>query len=434
MRLKWQSQRSLFKTTPDKSWKLRFWAIFGGQAISLIGSALTQFVLMWWITDSTGTVAALATAAIAALLPQALMGPLGGVLADRYDRRLLMIMSDLISSCGLVVLIILFLTERVELWHIYAVLAVRSAMQAFQFPASIASVTMLVPEAFLTRAAGLNQAVQSVTVVAAAPLGALALGSMPLSWALAIDVITTILGIAPLLFFRIPEASTPSHGKGGLSRELMEGLSMVWNTPGLRQLYFLLGLIVLMVMPGLSLVPLLVKSHFDGTASHVALMEGVSGLGMLLGGTIVAVIAPRRQLPWILWGFAASCLTAALTGLVPRNLFSVAVMCWTFSGTMFAVGNAPLIALIQTIVPSYQQGRAFSLLNSVMGFAAPVGLALCTPLGEVIGVRALFIVTGILGTIMSLAGFTSLALSSVENASRSRRGFKKAAFLPDSDP
>ena len=99
---------------PGAGWEWRFWVIFGGQAASLIGSAMTQFVLIWWITDTTGSVSALALAGLVALLPQALLGPLGGTLADRYSRRLIMIVADLISALCMLVLIALFLrrTDR----------------------------------------------------------------------------------------------------------------------------------------------------------------------------------------------------------------------------------------------------------------------------------------------------------------------------------
>lgn len=139
-------------------WQLRFWSVFGDQALSLIGSALTQFVLLWWINDSTGSVSSLAAAGLAALLPQALLSPLGGILADRYSRRLLMVVADAVSAVCMLVLIALFLTDSIALWHAYAMMAVRSAMQAFQSTAASASVVMLVPGSFPVRASGLNQA------------------------------------------------------------------------------------------------------------------------------------------------------------------------------------------------------------------------------------------------------------------------------------
>ncbi len=395
---------------PGPRWQVRFWAIFGGQALSLIGSALTQFVLLWWITDTTGSVSALATAGMAALLPQAVLGPLGGTFADRYSRRLLMIVADGISALCMLLLIALFLTDRIALWHAYAMMAIRSAAQAFQAPAAAASVTMLVPGGFLVRAAGLNQSLQSLTLVAAAPLGALALGVMPIGWALGLDVATALLGIAPLLCCRIPQACTPNGRPTGLWPAFREGVELVWKTPGLRWLYILLGAVVLAIMPTFTLVPLLVKTHFGGGAAQVALMEGLSGIGMVAGGLLVAAMAPRRQVSWVLCGFAVSCVALALTALAPGSLFGVAVAWWVISGITFVFGNAPLTALLQTRVPNHLQGRVLSLLNTTMGLAAPVGLALFTPLGEVIGVRALFAITGLLGAAASLAGFLSPSL------------------------
>lgn len=406
---------------PAPRWRLRFWSVFGGQALSLIGSALTQFVLVWWITDSTGSVSALAVAGLAVMLPQALLSPLGGTLADRYNRCLLMIAADAISALCMVMLIVLFVTGRIELWHAYTMMAVRSAMQAFQAPAAMASVAMLVPASFLIRAGGMNQSLQSLTLVVAAPLGALAIGVMPIGWALSLDVATAVLGITPLLCFRIPQTFASEHRTRNLWRDYQDGVALVWETPGLRQLYALLAVLVLAVMPTFTLIPLLVKEHFAGGAVQVALMEGFAGLGMALGGLLVAALAPRRPVLWILLGFSASCLAMSLTALAPSRLFAVAVAWWVISGITFVFANAPLTALLQTIVPNHLQGRVLSLLNSIMGLAAPVGLALLTPLGEAIGVRGLFVVAGLLGTAASLAGFLSPSLMGLDRSLRTGR-------------
>lgn len=396
-------------------WRLRFWAIFGGQALSLVGSSLTQFVLLWWITDTTGSVAALSTAGMAALLPQAVLAPLGGTLADRYSRRLLMIVADVVSALCMLVLIALFLTERIELWHAYTMMAVRSAMQAFQAPAASASVAMLVPRSFVVRAAGLNQSLLSLTVVAAAPLGALAISTMPIGWALAIDVFTALLGIVPLLCYRIPQPASQTAHRTGLWVEFREGLLLVWHTPGLRQLYLLLAAVVLAIMPTFVLVPLLVKLHFAGGAAQVALMEGLAGAGMLLGGLLMAAMAPRRLVRWTLAGFAVSCASLALTAMAPASVFGVAVAWWVISGISFVMGNAPLTALLQTKIPNQLQGRVLALMTTLMALAAPVGLALAAPLGEWIGVRGVFVVAGVLGALASLAGFLSPVLLALDD-------------------
>ncbi len=194
------------------NWQPRFFLIWGGQALSLIGSALTQFVLLWWITETTGSAAALATAGVMALLPQAIFGPLGGVVADRWSRRVIMIVADAITAVCMAVLIILFAMGNIQLWQIYTLMFVRSTMQAFQAPAATASTAMLVPKEWLPRVAGFNQTLQGVMTIAAAPLGALALAFLPTQGALMIDVVTALLGIVPLLFFRIPQKAVASGG------------------------------------------------------------------------------------------------------------------------------------------------------------------------------------------------------------------------------
>lgn len=395
---------------PGPNWQFRYWAVFAGQASSLIGSALTQFVLLWWITDTTGSVTALSLAGLFALLPQALLGPLGGTFADRYSRRFLMISADLVSAACMAVLIALFMLDAVQLWHVYVMMFIRSAAQAFQAPAAAASTAMLVPRSFLTRAAGLNQTLQGIMLVAAAPLGALALAFMPIGYALAIDVVTAILGIVPLIVYKIPQTLVAKNERTGLWQEFKQGFQAVWSSPGLRWLYGIMAMVTLLVMPSFTLVPLLVKEHFSGGVNEVALMEGMAGAGMILGGIIAAAIAPKRKVPWILSGFALACLLLGAVALVPAQMLWLAVAAWTFSSVFYIIGNAPMTALLQSEIPNELQGRVLSLLNTVAALAAPIGLALATPLGDLIGVRALFGVMGILGAVVAISGLLAKSL------------------------
>ena len=163
-------------------------------------------------------------------------------------------------------------------------------------------------------------------------------------------------------------------------------------------------------MPSFSLLPLLVKQHFGGGSQQVALLEGLGGAGIIADGAIVAALAPRRLMPWILGGFAVSCFTLALAALAPRDLFWAAVVAWMLSGMTFLMGNAPLTTLVQSTVPNQLQGRVLALLSTVMGLAAPVGLAFATPLGELIGIRWLFVAMGVAGGLISLVGFVSPVL------------------------
>ncbi|WP_210270054.1 MFS transporter [Aureimonas mangrovi] len=376
----------------------------------MIGSAMTQFVLLWWITDATGSISALATAGMFALLPQALLGPLGGTLADRYSRRLIMIVADVISALCMSVLIWLFLTNAIELWHLYTMMAIRSSMQAFQGPAASASIAMLVPRSFLPRAAGLNQTMIGIMTVAAAPLGALAISLMPIGWALSIDVFTALLGVVPLLLFSIPQLFVAKQDRVGLWREFREGLALVWDNGGLRRLYALVTATVLVIMPSFTLVPLLVREHFSGGAPQVALLEAIGGMAMIAGGVLITVLAPKRLILWVILGFGVSSLTLAFVALAPADQFWLGIAWWGVSSIAFIMGNAPLMTLMQTIVPNHLQGRALSLLSTVIALSAPIGLAIVTPLGELIGVRWLFVGMGLLSGVICLLGLFSRAI------------------------
>ena len=379
---------------------------------------MTQFVLIWWVTDKTADISALGVASMTALLPQAVLGPVGGVLADRYCRQTIMMLSDVVSASGMLVIIALFQSDRVELWHIYVMMALRSAMQAFQQPAAMASAAMLVPASFLTRAVGLGQSLQGVTLIGAAPLGALVMSIMPIGWALGIDILTASLGCIPLLLFTIPQIKLRPQERPGLLDQFMEGLRTVWANSGLRQLYALMAATALVIMPLFTLVPMLVKVHFGGGAPQVALLESLAGIGMIIGGGIVSAVAPVRKIPWILGGFLGACLLIAMASGVPRGFFWLACIFWVSAAFANILANSALMALLQSSVPNHVQGRGISLLTTLLGLAAPLGLVVATPLGERIGTRWLFVTLGGLGATVVALGFLSSSIRTMEQKAR----------------
>jgi DHA3 family macrolide efflux protein-like MFS transporter len=402
------------------NWKPRFFAIWAGQALSLIGSALTQFVLLWWITDTTGSAQSLAIAGMMGLLPQALLGPLGGTLADRWNRRTIMIVADSITALSMIILIALFATNSIQIWHVYTLMFVRSSMQAFQQPAAGASTAMLVPPSWLPRVAGLNQTLAGIMSIAAAPLGALALSAFPLQGALMIDVVTALLGIVPLLIFAIPQVHArdrdPSHQTGSVLGDFKLGLRYVTARPGFVILFGVLGLVVMTVMPTFTMTPLLVKQHFGGGVNEVALMEALGGIGIILGGVFITVWTGfKKRIVTMMVSFFVSCGTVALTALAPSNALWLAAGWWFISGATFSTGNVPFTTIIQTQVPNDMQGRVFSLMSTVMGLAGPIGLLIAGPLGEAIGVRGVFIVGGALSALVCVLALLSKRLREIES-------------------
>lgn len=392
--------------TVGSRWMLRFWSVYGGQALSLIGSGMNQFVLAWWIAETTDSVSALAICGLAAMLPVAVLSPLAGAVADLYSRRLVMLAADAIGASCVLALLILFAEGAMELWHACLMMAVRSAMTAFQLPAAMASAPPLAPAKFFRRAVGMSQALQSLPLIVSAPLGAFAVSVMPAAWALLADAATTLLAIIPLLCLRIPQDIRVGQGRRRLWRGCRDGMALVWRMPGLRRLYFLAAAVAAATMPTFTLVPLMIMDKFGADVAHVARAEGLAALSMMLGGSLVAALAPRRQVLWVLLGYSAACLAMILTALVPKGLLGW----WIISGIAFVCGSAAVTGLLHGIVPNHFQGRVLSLLNGVVGAAAPIGLMLLTQLDETLSLGKLFMLAGFLGTVASLTGFLSSAL------------------------
>jgi DHA3 family macrolide efflux protein-like MFS transporter len=402
------------KNDNDLPWRLRYWSIFFGQGFSLAGSALTQFVLLWWIIDTTENITALGLAGIAALLPQVVLGPVGGIFADRYNRRIIMIVSDLVSAACMVILIVLFISHTVALWHVYLFAALRSAMFAFQQPAALTSIPGLVPQSFLTRAISLNQVMAGIVAMGAAPLGALAVTIMPLGWALGIEVITAITGVIPLFFYAIPQPEIRAAKREGLRQSFTTGIYAVWHNMAVRQLFILMAFAVLVIAPLNTMTPLLVKLHFLGGPYQIALIESAGGLGMILGGLFITLFPPSRCIPWMLRGFTLACTAIALTACLPATHFSQALFVWFLASVAGVIGNVAFMAFIQSEMRNDLQGRVLSVLTTLSGLAALIGIYMTTLMGELTGVRTLFIILGFSGGVVTLTGFLSSAIREAE--------------------
>ena len=186
-------------------WKARFRTIWGGQAISIIGSQLVQFALIWYLTVQTGSATVLATASFISLLPNVILGPFVGTLVDRWNRRAIMLRADSIITLATMVLAVLFMGDAVAIWHIYIVMFIRALAGSFHTNAMTASISLMVPKEHLTRIQGMNQMLNGGLNIVAAPLGAFLIGILPMQGILAIDVATALFAIVPLLMIQIPQ-------------------------------------------------------------------------------------------------------------------------------------------------------------------------------------------------------------------------------------
>lgn len=408
----------------EKRLMRRFFVIWGAQAFSLVGSALVQFALVWWLTIETGSASVLALAMTMAMLPQIAIGPFAGALVDRWNRRQVMIWADVSIALATVVLIALFAMDVVQVWHIYIVLLVRSVGASFHWPAMAASTTLMVPEKHLARVGGLNQAVQGTVSIAAPALAAALLLVLPMWGVLSLDVVTAAIAVAPLLFIRIPQPVKRADGEGRPSSVLSDmgdGLRFLRAWRGAMTLIVMIMVINLLFTPAAALMPILVTSYFGKGLVEFATMEIVTGASFVVGGLALGAWGgfKKKVVTMLLAGVIAG-IGTTFVGVVPESGFYLAVGGMFLVGFMVAMVNGSASALMQATIPPDKQGRVFGLMGSLTVAMAPIGLAFAGPVSDLAGVQIWFIVAGIgLAAIMG-SGFFMRSVMAVEDVSKQR--------------
>ena len=423
-----------------RNWAARFFAIWGGQAFSLFGSALVQFALVWYLTKQTGSATVLAGAMLVAMLPQIALGPFAGALVDRWNRRVIMMAADGGIALSTLVLVYLFASGQVEVWHIYAILMVRSLGGAFHFPAMQASTTLMVPEKHLTRISGANQTLNGAINIVAPPTGALLLEILPMQGVLGIDIVTALLAILPLAFLTIPQpARTEATAEGGARTSFVwdvgQGLRYVAAWPGLLAILVMGTVINFLLTPTNALMPLLVTKHFGLGALEFGLMDSAFGFGVILGGlTLSAWGGFKRKVATSMMGIIGVGLGVTVVGLAPANAYPLAVAGMAFAGLMTPIINGPLMALIQSTVKPDMQGRVMALIMSAAGAMSPLSLMVAGPVSDLIGIRAWFWMGGLACLLMGIGAFFVPAIMNIErnhSGQRPNPGEKPAPSVAD---
>jgi DHA3 family macrolide efflux protein-like MFS transporter len=377
-------------------WQRPFFTIWIGQAISLIGSSLVQFALIWWLTEKTQSATALATASLLVFLPNTFLAPFAGVVVDRYNRRILMIASDALVAISTLGLAILFLTGGAEVFHVYIVLLVRAIAGNFQFPAMRASTSLLVPESHLSKVAGYNQILHNSLRIVTPPLGAILLNMLPLQNILMIDVVTALLGITPLFFVFIPQPSpmAEQHVSLSLWKDLRSGGQYIISMPGFIYIIAIISILNFLLDPAFSLTPLLVQNHFGGGAMQFAWVQSAASIGGLASGLIFSLWVVRRKVLTSMLGVAGVGLGCLMMGLAPPNALWLAIAGSFLITIMMGISDAPMGALLQARIAPEMQGRVFSVMGSLMTVLSPLSLLVAGPLADRIGVQIWFVAGG----------------------------------------
>lgn len=357
-----------------------FWVIWSGQLISAIGSRLSIFALGIWVLRSTGSTTQFAMTYLAMDVPVLLVSVFAGALVDRWNRRRVMMVCDLLRGAAMVVLAALAATGQLALWHVYLVVALVSLCSAFHAPAFQSSVPLLVSAPQLVRVNGLVQTGNAVAAIFGPLLAGVLVNTISLNGVLMVDAASFMVAVGGLLLARIPvRPRAESEPETSVLNDALAGWRYLHQQRGLLGLLVLDGCKDFVFSIAAVLITPLLLSFTD--PARVGLQYAVSGAGMLAGGLVLTAFgAPRKPVPGILALTLVCGFFLAVHGLAPSFVLVTAAGFVMF--LTLPMGAALYTSMWQRKVPTALQGRCFAMQQVFSSAVTPVGYALAGPLAE----------------------------------------------------
>lgn len=413
-----------------------------GQVISLLGTSMTAFGLTIWAYQRTQSATALALVAFFYLLPMLVVSPLAGALVDRFDRKRMMMTSDLASGLVTISILVLYTLGALQIWHLFLAATVVGVFQSLQGPAFSAAITTLIPKEHYGRANGLVALAEVGPGVLAPLLAGAMLGVIGLNGIMLIDLSTFLVAIGSLLFIKIPpplNTATGVSSKGSLWQESLFGFRYIL---GKRPLYRLLGLFILanfIDSIAITLVAPMILARSGQNALTFGAVNSIGAIGGVIGGLVMLVWGgPKPRIHGVLLGWA-------LVGLLGTALMGMGtgILIWglaTFLSAFFTpIINGSDRSIWQAKVEPDIQGRVFSIQRLVYWSTAPLGTLLAGPLADRLmepamqtnatmlylfssivgsgpgsGMALIFVFTGIAITLTGLLGYAFHSIRQVE--------------------
>ncbi|NLC84879.1 MAG: MFS transporter [Ruminococcaceae bacterium] len=403
-------------------WLQQFMLVLVGQGFSLLGSGLVQFAIIWWLTRETGSAIVLTAAAIFGLLPMILISPFAGAIADRVNRKTILMVADGFVALISLLMAVLFHYGMLQLWLVYLFMMLRSAGNAFHQPAFEAAMPQIAPVRHLVRVNSALQFIRSGVNLAAPLLGAILIENFSLPLILLVDVITAAIAIALLLPVQILDVRQPEEQPPTLRvylQDMREGLRYIRQWRGLSILILIFAFTNFLFSPLVTLMALIVSKHFNGGALEYSYVEMMLAAGILLGSlAITAWGGFRRRILNINFGQVISGVALTVAGFLRPDALVPFMFCMLVCGISSCFINAPAMAIVQSQVDPDMLGRVMSIVSALCMLAMPVSLILAGPLVELIGLMPLIYIPGIISGLLGVACFFIPDLMNIETKSK----------------
>lgn len=358
-----------------------FLLVWAGQLVSSFGSSLTRFALGVWVFEKTGSATQFGLVLFFAVLPGIPLSPFAGAYVDRWDRKKVMIAADTGAALATLLVALLLYADRLEMWHVYAVVTFGAALGAFQGPAHAATTSLLVPREHFARAMGMVQFGQAGVRIAAPIAAAGLMAAIGFRGILLIDFATFLAAATTLLLLRIPNPPrAPAQGRRPpIWREAAFGWRYLLDRKGLARLVAVFAAINLFMGMAQGIYQPMVLS--TATVATLGTISSIGGIGMLAGSLILSVWGgPRRKIHGVLAAAGLGGISQLLLGVHP----SVPVWAAGVFGVLFTV---PFVAglisavMMRKVAPEVQ-GRVFATNQMVAMSSAPVAFLVAGPLAD----------------------------------------------------
>lgn len=352
-----------------------FFILWGTQSISQLGSSITAFALTLWLYEKTGSSLSTAALTICSYTPYVLMSIFAGALTDRLNKKNTMLGCDVFAVLCTIIVLILFRTERLMMWHLYILNAVSGFMNTIQQPASEVAMTLIIPEQYYQKTSGLRSLSRSLISILN-PLLATSLYSFTgLNGVIAVDIGSFAVAFFVLLFFiRIPESK--SRRKENVLTLVKEGLMFLREHPLIMTLIAFMSGVNLIASAFDAALPGYVLPNPKGGSSVLGIVTSCSGIAMLIGSLLISVLPKPKNRVRVIYLTMLFSLGAEHFLLA----FSREPLLWCIGQiigwVLVPIMDANLDVILRTSIPVELQGRVYACRNTFQFFTIPIGLFL----------------------------------------------------------
>lgn len=371
---------------------LFFWS---GQLVSVFGSSVVSFVLIWWLVDETGSPVVLSIGTVSYFVPYVLGSLISGVVADRYNRKKVIFIADSLQAFATFIIILYFAFDIMEYWHFYFFNASRSICQAFHQPTQNSIIPTMVPKDKLSRINGISFLLTGVIRVMGPMTGGTLLLFLTVEQALWIDIITYLISIIPLLLIKIPSFHKKTEDQKHVSiwKEFKSGFKILVTIPGLLALILQAMIWNFFIQPLYSLLPYYITVIHNGTVVDFAVFSISFNIGLFIGGIITLIKKEwKNKVPIIIIATIIHAIVYVLFSFVPIGFFFLIMLYSTIRGLTMPIINTLYFTIMQMRVPPDKLGRITSLDNILSFISIPLGNILVGPLTLIIGIESIFLI------------------------------------------